>query len=208
MSDDLLRARRSVRRFRAEVPPAALVEELVAAAVTAPSAGNQQPWRFLAVRGRPRLDALGAAVTRAVDEVAPHVAPSWRAEFRTYAAYFSRFAAAPLVLVVLYRPSRLLSNLVDDALPASLRARVTTMEETSGLVSAACAIENLLLAATARGLGSCVMTGPLLAGETLRALLPLPASLRVASFVALGYPDEEPAAPARRDVAKVLRWID
>ena len=53
-----------------------------------------------------------------------------------------------------------------------------------------------------------MLTGPLLAGDALRALLPLPAAWRLAAFVALGYPDEEPAAPPRKGVDQVLRWVD
>jgi nitroreductase len=45
----LLDSRRSVRHFSSEPVPRALVEEIVAAAATAPSGANQQPWRFVVV---------------------------------------------------------------------------------------------------------------------------------------------------------------
>ena len=50
--------RRSVRRFTsAEVTPEQ-VDTLLRAAMAAPSAGNQQPWRFIVVRDRKILDAV------------------------------------------------------------------------------------------------------------------------------------------------------
>jgi len=208
MIDELMRARRSVRRFRPAVPDAALVTELVTAAVTAPSASNQQPWRFLALRSPARIAALAAAVREAVAATAPHVAPDWRAEFERYAASFSHFADAPLVLVALWRPPRLLGRLLAEGAPAELRARVAELEHTSGLVSVSLAVGQLLLAATARGLGSCVLTGPLLAGEALAAALPLPSGWRVAAAVALGYPAEAPPATPRKSAAHVLRFVD
>ncbi len=46
----LLRARRSIRRYRPDPVPEALVEQLLEAGRWAPSAGNRQPWRFVVVR--------------------------------------------------------------------------------------------------------------------------------------------------------------
>ncbi len=49
---ELMKSRRSVCRFKPEVPPRKLVEQVIEAAITAPSASNRQPWRFLAVADR------------------------------------------------------------------------------------------------------------------------------------------------------------
>lgn len=45
----ILYARRSIRRFRTDPIAPELVEELLKAAMAAPSANNRQPWRFLVV---------------------------------------------------------------------------------------------------------------------------------------------------------------
>ncbi len=50
--------RRSVRRYSSVPVPEEAVELLLRAAMAAPSAGNQQPWRFVVVRDRSRLKAL------------------------------------------------------------------------------------------------------------------------------------------------------
>ena len=47
--EDLLRSRRSVRRFKPGPPDDALVERVIALATLAPSASNKQPWRFVVV---------------------------------------------------------------------------------------------------------------------------------------------------------------
>jgi len=52
--------RRSVRRFSSEAVPDAMVEELLRAAMAAPSAGNEQPWRFVAVTDRDVLSRLAS----------------------------------------------------------------------------------------------------------------------------------------------------
>ncbi len=50
--------RRSVRKFTAQPVPEALVETLLRAAMSAPSAGNQQPWHFIVVDDRAILDRI------------------------------------------------------------------------------------------------------------------------------------------------------
>lgn len=44
---EALRGRRSIRRYTAEPVPEALTVEILEAAMSAPSAGNQQPWHFV-----------------------------------------------------------------------------------------------------------------------------------------------------------------
>jgi nitroreductase len=50
--------RRSIREYTSQIVPDELVQELLAAAMQAPSAGNQQPWHFILVTERKQLDAL------------------------------------------------------------------------------------------------------------------------------------------------------
>ena len=59
-------ARRSVRRFKPDMPDRALIEALIEVATTAPSASNKQPWRFLVVTNRAVIERLAAAVREAV----------------------------------------------------------------------------------------------------------------------------------------------
>ena len=48
-------SRRSIRKYSREDVPDDLVRELFAAAMSAPSAGNEQPWHFIVIRDRPTL---------------------------------------------------------------------------------------------------------------------------------------------------------
>jgi nitroreductase len=51
--------RRSIRKYTAQAVPDELVKELLKAAMSAPSAGNQQDWQFVVVRSRQMLEELG-----------------------------------------------------------------------------------------------------------------------------------------------------
>jgi len=202
-----MRSRRSVRRFLPEAPPRALIEELLEAAITAPSASNKQPWRFFVVGDRALIDRMAAAVREAVDRIARHIPADSEASFRAYGDYFTRFELAPVVIVPIFRGPPILSNLVDAELSADDRAQIGRMERDSGLIGVSLAVQNLLLMAHARGLGASGMTGPLVAEGRLKALLEVPESWGIVALIPVGFPAEEPAPPARKAVDKVVRWI-
>jgi nitroreductase len=150
----LLRSRRSVRRFRPDPPPRALVERCLEAAILAPSASNAQPWRFFVVESREAIARMAAGVRAAVERIARAIEPAAEASFRAYGDYFTRFEGAPLVVAVLWRRLSILSSLVGPSLDGEDRARIERMERGSGAAGAALALENLLLAAHAAGLGA------------------------------------------------------
>ena len=204
---ELMQSRRSIRKFQPRMPERALIEQLIEAAVTAPSASNKQPWRFLVVTNSELKVSMAAKVRAAVERVAHHIDPQFSSAFRAYGNYFTRFETAPVVIVPLYRPLTLLSNMVGADLGANDRANIARMEEQSGIVSTSLAMQNLLLMAYELGLGASGLTGPLIALDDLREILSVASGWDIAALIALGYPDEEPLAPGRKPTAAVTRWI-
>jgi len=205
---DLMCARRSVRRFRADAPPVELIESILASAVTAPSASNKQPWRFIVLRNREMIATLAAKVRVAVDRIAKAIDPPFEASFRAYGDYFTRFENAPVVIIALFRSLTLLSNLTDKRLGDDDAMRIRAMERDSGLIGTSMAMENLLLAAHAAGLGASGMTGPLVAVDAIREIANVPPSWEVAALIPIGYPDETPVRTARKPAEKVTQWIE
>ncbi|MBI4345395.1 MAG: nitroreductase family protein [Elusimicrobia bacterium] len=205
---DFLKSRRSVRRFKPERPPREVIDRLIDAAVSAPSASNKQPWRFVIVTDPAVIRRMAADVRAAVERIAPHVEPDYEPAFRAYGDYFTRFQEAPVVIVPLYRSLTLLSNMVDAGLGQDDRAAIQLMEENSGLIGASLAIQNLLLMAHDQGLGASGMTGPLVALGALRQALEVPPSWQIAALIPVGYPAEAPAATPRKPVESVVRWIE
>ncbi|MGE5553389.1 MAG: nitroreductase family protein [Betaproteobacteria bacterium] len=51
-------SRRSIRKYTAEPVPDEVIQELLKAAMAAPSAGNEQPWHFIVIRDRRILDEI------------------------------------------------------------------------------------------------------------------------------------------------------
>src|SRR5512136_1285611 len=54
--------RRSIRQYTSQAVPDELVQELLAAAMQAPSAGNEQPWHFILMTERKQLNALAGVL--------------------------------------------------------------------------------------------------------------------------------------------------
>jgi nitroreductase len=64
------------------------------------------------------------------------------------------------------------------------------------------AVQNLLLAATALGLGSALTTLPVAFGDELRASLTLPTAVHPLAVVPLGWPAHPLRPPRRRPVSE------
>ena len=125
---DVIRSRRSVRRYRSDpVPPDAL-EAVLNAALWAPSACNGQPWHFTALVSPGRIAALDQA-SRSAMVAAPL---DWAAAMAKNPE-FRMFYGAPAVVVV--------SGRKDESFPAVVDCSIAT--------------QNLVLAAESLGLSSC-----------------------------------------------------
>jgi nitroreductase len=79
----------------------------------------------------------------------------------------------------------------------------------ANLESASAAMENLMLAATALGLGTCWMTGPLRDEKALRRILAIPEDRELVAVTPLGYPEVVPAGQPRHDpeLVQKVRWV-
>jgi nitroreductase len=69
---------------------------------------------------------------------------------------------------------------------------------------AACAGQNMLLAIHALGLGACWVGA--FDEELVKDAMGLPTSLRPVALIPLGYPDETPIAPPRRELEEIIHW--
>jgi nitroreductase len=69
------------------------------------------------------------------------------------------------------------------------------------------AIENILVAARALGLGTCWVAGyGKDYGEKIREMLGVPAGHKLVGLISLGYPGEEPGPKDKREISDVLHW--
>jgi F420 biosynthesis protein FbiB-like protein len=197
----LIQDRRSIRRFTNRPVSRDAIERLLEAARWAPSNHNRQPWRFLILEDRAAIQALAERVRQGVRErlrALPFTASAYADELVQHGTVFSQ---APVLIVALHKQPVSVAASVLDGLP---NPALVSGEP----LSVAMAVQNLLLAAHALGLGACVLTAPLLAQDNLTGALPLPAGFGLTCFIALGYPDESPAAPRRKSLELIAEFSD
>jgi coenzyme F420-0:L-glutamate ligase/coenzyme F420-1:gamma-L-glutamate ligase len=194
---DLLRTRRSIRRFLVDRVPEAAVRRMLEAACLAPSAHNRQPWRFVVVQeAGARRDLAEAMGSRLTEDLQADGHTSEVIEQRTRRSR-DRLLASPVVIVLC------LSMAEMDRYPD---ARRQDAERTMAVHSLALAGGNLLLAAHAEGLGACWLCAPLFAPEVVRQALDLPSDWEPQGMVIAGYPAEQPGSPPRRSLDEVTAW--
>ena len=180
-----IRSRRSIRRYADQPVERALIETILGAATRAPSAHNRQPWRFAVVTS-PKAKA----------RLATKMAERWRADRLAdgdaldiveadVARSRARITCAPVVI---------LACLTMTDMDKYSDSRRGGAERILAVQSVAAAIQNLLLAAHAEGLGACWMCAPLFAPDAARVALDLPDDWEPQALITLGYPAEEARA--------------
>jgi coenzyme F420-0:L-glutamate ligase / coenzyme F420-1:gamma-L-glutamate ligase len=194
----LLAARRTVRFYTDARVPSDLVRVLLEAAAQAPSAHNAQPTRFVVIDSD--------AVKR---RLADRMARRWRRDLEalgtTEAAIqveirFSlrRFGEAPVLILVGYTMEGM------DVYPDATRRAA---ERVMAVQSAAAAVQNLLLAAAANGLGGCWCCAPLFCPSIVRRTLRLPPAFAPQALLTLGYPAHTPPVPPRKPLDSLVTFL-
>lgn len=192
---EVLEGRRSVRRFRPDMVPAAVLERVLAAAIRAPSAHNRQPWRFCTVRELATKERLADAMGRRLRAERERDGDAPQAIATDVQRSRERIVGAPVVVAVCMTLEDM-DRYADE--------RRNQAEWVMATQSTAMAGALLLLAAQAEGLGACWTCAPLFAPEEVREVLQLPAAWAPQGLVLLGYRAEDGKVRERRPLSSVV----
>lgn len=193
---DLIRSRRSIRRYRAEAVPRDVIESLLDVAIWAPSAHNRQPWRFVVIQDDAQKAALASAMAaRLRADLSADQVPAEIIEKDTARSY-ARITGAPVVIVVCMTLRDM------DTYPDARRSHNETL---MAVQSVAMAGQNLLLAAHDAGLAACWMCAPLFCPDTVQEALELADDWQPQGMVTLGYAAET-RQKDRYPLAQVVLW--
>ena len=202
---EAMRTLRAVRRLRPEPVPEDVLRRVLEAATWAPTGANAQPWRIVVVRDAAKKCSLGelyaerwAAYAKhhatLVADAPPRVRESVARMQRAGDHLAEHFAETPAVLVFCFDPASMAITDAEQDRPSVV-----------GGASVYPAVQNLLLACRAEGLG-CVLTTLLCQREPeVRALLEIPDGWYTAAAVPIGYPLRRVHGPiSRRPVEKMV----
>lgn len=205
-ADDAIRLRRSVRRYTSTPVDDADIDDLCRLALLAPTGGMAQAWSLIVVRDPDRRRAVadlvirgGAEYFRTVRPPADGASPEDHAAWaRGYAEQaLGTYYDVPVWIVGLVVPR--------NVFPADQRQE----ERTADVVSVGFAMENLFVAARARGLGTVPTVFHWFVEDEFRALLDIPAEIEIPIITPLGYPEEFPTSlpPALKAIKRPWKTL-
>jgi coenzyme F420-0:L-glutamate ligase / coenzyme F420-1:gamma-L-glutamate ligase len=185
--NDIIKKRRSVRKYLPQVVHREAVLAVLVAAGLAPSAHNSQPWSFIILEN--------PSVKRELAEV---MADAWvadaekdgvKVEVRMRQERVDRFANAPALILACISMNGL------RKFPDQKRQM---LERDLAQQSLGAAMQNLLLTAHSLGLGACWFCAPGFCKETVRKVLGIPEAVEPEAFVIIGYSGETPSVPSKK----------
>lgn len=188
--------RRSTRRFLDAPVSREDILEILQCGIKAPSSKNRQPWRYVVVQGDAKREMIevfrrGIAREERGDALLPQSSQHLAAARRTV----DIMAEAPVIIFIY------------NALGTSILEPLTPEDriyEICNVQSVSASIQNMLLAATEKGLGSLWICDIYFAYAELCEWLHGDGQLIAA--VALGHPNEFPKARPRKDLEDVVAW--
>jgi nitroreductase len=210
---------RSLRRFRFDPVPEELITRVLDAAIRAPSAGNAQNWAFIVVRDPTQRARLGAVYRKGSDIAAevykargrpPHLTEAqWVRMMAAGAWLWEHLGEVPVLLVPCLRQRDIPPA---QALPPEIAARygeeLAYLDRIRG-ASIYPAVQNIILACRALGLGTVITTNHLRCEEEAKVVLGLPADVETFALMPVGYPLGKFGPLTRRplhEVAFADRW--
>jgi len=200
---EIIHTTRSMRRLKPDPVPDGLIRKILEAGTAAPSGGNMQRWRFLVVRDPKVKEAVAVYYRRAWDE---YVGPTYRSGAPAPGSDPQRFAR-------MLDAAQYLSDHLHEAplwIVACLEGvgvhGVPTYWSGSSIYPA---VQNMLLAARALGLGATLTTLYLRYEKEVSAALGLPADAHPYALLPIGYPIGRFGPVGRTPISEVVfadRW--
>ncbi len=181
---DVVRQRRSVRKFKSDPVPEEHLRQILDAARMAPTSGNQQPWKFLVIRDRALLDRLAdTCIERSVAGRTARSGPMTEEQTEAVTQYFRDYLSAPVYVVIL----------TDN------ESRYPTYNHWDGPLGAG----YLMLAARALGYGTVFATDSI-PDEVTKEVLNIPDQYTRVCFTPIGVPEVWPDTPEKKDLDEFI----
>ena len=184
---------RAIRRFRPEPIPDADLHDILEAAIRAPNGGNTQPWHFLVIKDADLRSKFAElyheawwAKRRDQGIMGPQDLPPGKNSMRSAMRLADQIGQAPVIVLL-----------------------CATAQGAGPMASVIPAAQNLLLAATAFGIGGTITTLHADVEERVHKLLGIPDSAQVVYCLPLGYPRGTFGPVQRKPLSEVCsydRW--
>lgn len=183
---DVIKTRRTARRYKPTLVPEEHITRILDAARFAPTSGNQQPWKFVVIRDRSRLDSLERVLQTSWEE---RITSQEGLDDEKKKSYIEKGKKA-------------IANIMTA--PAYVMVFVDTTVYAEDAVWDGClAVENLMLAARSLGYGTGFFT-TYFPVDVVKSFVKAPDKLRFICATPLGIPEEWPQMPEKKSLNELI----
>ncbi len=191
----LIKGRKSIRHFSAEVPSRSLILECLEAASWAPNPTSQQPWKFIVLAGTALRtvcqvieENFAAAAATMAERPAPALSEEMARVFKgrkdqSFAEMLSFLKEKEVDLQAIGK-----GNFVFHNAPMGIIFATYPCRDQNFLKSTVAAMQTFMLAAAARGIGTCWMNAVSICQDYIKKALNLASDLILVDGIAVGYP--------------------
>jgi len=205
---------RAMRWLKPDPIAPELIQRILEAAIQAPNAGNRQSWLFMVVRDAEQRRRIGAIYHRVSLWVLQRYQHQRKPAYQSQAEYdhmmsggvhlYEHMGDAPVLLI----PCLRINSMEPPAeIPAEVRSAMTEASPWTAGASIYPAVQNILLACRALGLGTVLTTNHTIAEGEIKEVLGLPSEFRTFALMPVGYP-ERSFGPVKRRPLEEVAMID
>jgi len=197
---DIMGSMRAMRRLRPDPVPDALIAKILRAGTSAPNGANTQRWRFLVIKDQEIKKRVQVIYKRAFDEVVgPRYLNSAPPPGVTKEKYLRQHAAVEYLTDHFHEAPVWIVACLEETAPTTRMSGASIYP----------AVQNMLLAARALGLGATLTTRHLLFEDESEAALGLPPGVHSYAILPIGYPMGKFGPVGRGPLSEVVyqdRW--
>lgn len=205
---EVLTTRKTIRKYKEDIPPVSDIHRIIDAGRLAPSATNSQNWEFIAIYQQETKKAMFNAVTEMYDEISKlKITEENKNKLNMYKYYSGFFVKAPVVIAIVEkeRTSFVTNILKENKYPEE---EISLMRPNSSLLSIGAAIENMSLAAHALGYGTCWLCAPIVAYKKFKKILNLDEKSKIVSLLTVGIPEHNNfKSPPKKPLSEVMKIL-
>jgi nitroreductase/ketosteroid isomerase-like protein len=185
---DIVNNRRTVRKYKNTPVPKEHIIKILDAARMCPTAGNQQPWKFLVINDREKLNLL------------EEKAVEW---------FMEKYNDGQVNPAELYKVKNTIDTLISDALSAPVYIAVLADTESKYsdyiIQDGSLAAGYLMIAARSLGYGTGFFT-TFFPDEKMKFFFNIPEHYKLICFTPIGIPEEWPEMPEKKNLNELIVW--
>ena len=201
---------RAIRRFKPDPVPDEVITKVLDAAIRAPSGSNEQSWEFIVVKDASQRKKIGDVYRKGGNILMalyanrikpPHMSQETYDKLMSSAMYLlDHMADAPVLLLACLKQTPPAGP--PPQFPPDAAAGLKNMARMGGS-SIYPAVQNIILACRAFGLGTVLTTIHMFYEDEVKAILGLPPEVQTYALMPIGYPRGKFGPIKRRPVSEV-----